>query len=379
MNKQDAQKIAQELGFKRFFDLRETKTIAAAVKLADPPFETLSGIYMHIRPDDFFYIGKAGNFVTRHTQHMVQKHPVDFLAFCPCPAKRLFDEERVFIERAQHFGIALINRLKTEARTVVDPKASFDDFVTPDAQERFIEAAAELRHSREADVRTAIAAAQPGEIEAWQRLMQHPRAESMLDAAARFIRAAIPMPLETERLYWTLITAPFNDQNGKVAMLSVLAGLTNVCELFVFSQTRDAVFAAIALATPTLYAQDRKFRKLLAKYPWACWTMAQDYKPITADELMNARPFGKTYESPQELFEDMRKETTAAALREHMRVMVPLPFLNMILDEPLVAKAAAVQAISSMRASTAMTADMHNPIAARACLGRIGLADEMLG
>lgn len=379
MNKQDAQKIAQELGFKRFFDLRETKTIAAAVKLADPPFETLSGIYLHIRPDDFFYIGKAGNFVTRHTQHMVQKHPVDFLAFCPCPAKRLFDEERVFIERAQHFGIPLINRLKTEARTVVDPKATFDDFVPPDAQERFIESAAALKNSREADIETAIAAAQPGEIEAWQRLMQHPCADAMLEAAARFIRTAVPMPYETERLYWTLITAPFNDQNGKVEMLSVLAGLTNVCELFVFSQTREAVFGALALATPTLYAQDRKFRKLLAKYPWAYWTMAQDYKPITADELMSARPFGKTYESPQELFKDMRKETTAAAMRDHMRVMVPLPYLKMLLDEPLVAKAAAVQAISSMRASTAMTADMHNPIAARACLGRIGVADPILG
>lgn len=373
MNKSDALKIAEDLGFKRFFDLRASKSIASAVRSAAPPFESLSGIYMHIRPDDLFYIGKAGNFVTRHAQHVSQKHPIDFLAFSPCPPPRMLDEERVFIERAEHFGLPVINRIKTASRTAVDPRADFDDFVAPHDQRLFIEAAENLQNSREAELQAVIAAAQPGELEAWRRLQQHLCADEMIEAAARFIGTAVPFPLLTERLYWSVITAPFNDQNGKNSLLSVMTGLSTACELFAFSQTKDAVFAAIALASPTLHAQSRKFTKLLERYHWAYWTMTQDYKPITADELMTAEPFGKPYGSPQALLEDMSRETTAAVMRDHVRVMVPLSCVHMILNEPLLAKAAAVQAIAGMRASAAMTADMHNSIAARACLGRIGM------
>lgn len=376
MQKEDALKIAGDLGFKRFFDLRESTSIAAAVKSAVPPFESLSGIYMHIRPDDLFYIGKAGNFVTRHGQHVSQKHPIDFLAFSPCPPARLLDEERVFIERAQHFNLPVINRIKTEGRTVVDSEANFDDFVSPEEQALFIEAAENLQNSREAELQAVIDTAQPGELEAWRRLQQHPCAEEMIEAAARFIGTAVPSPLLTERLYWSVITAPFNDQNGKNSLLSVMTGLNTACEFFAFSQTKDAVFAAIALASPTLYAQSRKFTKLLERYHWAYWTMTQDYKPITAEELMTAEPFGKPYASPQALLEDMSRETTAAVLRDHVRIMVPLSSVPMILKEPLLAKAAAVQAIAGMRASAAMTADMHNSIAARACLGRIRMANH---
>ncbi len=85
-------------------------------------------------------------------------------------------------------------------------------------------------------------------------------------------------------------------------------------------------------------------------------------RPFTPEELEKAEPFGP-YRDREERLNDLAKPTTEAALRPPVKATMALSHFEGFIRQSVIAKAAAVYAISRMRQGVVMRPEHHNTIA----------------
>ena len=86
--------------------------------------------------------------------------------------------------------------------------------------------------------------------------------------------------------------------------------------------------------------------------------------------------FGKSYASPESKRRDSSRAITAAGLRPPVRVTCPIELMGLLLDDPLVERAAIAAAIAGMRWRPALHPEFHNGAAAFALEEGIEIPDH---
>lgn len=371
-----AREIAIRLSFHHFVDMRGgSRSLAEAAQA----FDSLSGVYLHIRSDGSLYIGKAANVVNRHQQHLSQGHPFEYLAFVEAPPGRLDDAESAAIERARRMNCRLANRsLKDGGRCGPIEQRSFDELVPPDAQDAWIAAAREGRTHPARQLARVASLAEHAHQEAWAGFMKHPRAEEMLDAAALYLGVAVPDPEALEGLRWSVGIARFNFQNRRVPLLWLSAGTRCIFECFAFTQTERAVFADMLFASSIVCRDEKTKARLTQKtYNWASWRIPEKTTLPAAEALLASRvrpayatPIGR--EDLAARAAELKRPAFLEMLLEPVHAAAALDHAPLLLEDPDLAEAAAVGALACMRAKPLPKTESHNPIAAHAILSRIG-------
>ncbi len=375
MDKDAARDIAIRLSFRHFIDMRSNRAIGGAAA----SFESLSGIYLHIREDGSLYIGQAKNIVSRHQQHLTQGHPFEYVAFSEAPPARLDDAERLCIERARRLGCRLANRTApADRKGLPRDRRPFDDFVPAAAQDDWFAAARSGRTHPARQMKRVESLADYAHQEAWTIFMRHPCAEKMLDAAALYLGIAVPDAASLEGLHWIAGVRPFNFQNRRIPLLWIAAGSRCLFECFSFSQTESAVFTEMLLAT-SIVCRDEKTRTRLTEktFNWASWRFPAETALPTPEALLAART-RPAYAKPlseadrQAQAAELRRPVCQELLLEPVHAAAALEHAPLLLEDPDLAEAAAVGAVASMRAKPVPKPEAHNPIAGHALLSRLG-------
>ena len=326
---------------------------------------------MHLREDKTIYIGKAKNITKRHQQHVQQGHPMSFIALFFCPVGKLNDKETELIERAERLGLVLANREKKTPSILFDGTLVFDELYSPERQAEFFNEIERQSFRLETQMNRVIDAASQAHRESWALFNRRADADDILRLGALYLSIAVPNPKEMEASFWIATLTKFNNQNKRIPLLSITTGRGAGLEIFCFARSEFAAFAEVRLAS-TIVAPNEKAAKLLReRFPWVSWSIPE-MKPFTTDELEVAQPFGP-YESPIEQEDDLLNPSTQAALRPSASAVVALSHFQGLIEDLLVAKAAAVHAVSKMRMGVAMRPEFHNPIAGFALTSRIAV------
>lgn len=110
-------------------------------------------------------------------------------------------------------------------------------------------------------------------------------------------------------------------------------------------------------------------------FAWAHWE-GLDFDPVTQEEKEAFVPiFGKDYASPEARRTDREREITIASLRPPVRVTCPIELMDLILEHPIVERAAIAAAIAGMRWRPAFHPEYHNGAAAYALEAGLTLSE----
>lgn len=140
-------------------------------------------------------------------------------------------------------------------------------------------------------------------------------------------------------------------------------------EIFCFTRSTFAAFAEVRLAVNVAAESEKALNELKNQFPWVSWNVPE-LDPFTPEELEKAEPFGP-YKDREERLNDLAKPTTEAALRPPVKATMALSHFEGFIRQPVIAKAAAVYAISRMRQGVVMRPEHHNTIAGFALKTRL--------
>lgn len=366
MQIEEARLLSRKIGFTHLIDVRENKSINQAVKKAS---KQLSCIYMHIRENGTIYIGKAKNITTRHQQHVQQGHPMSYLALFFCSAAKLDEKESELIDRAEKLNAVLANREKKTPSVLYDGSLRFDDLFSAERQLEFIEEAESLAFLPETQMQRVVECASQPHKESWALFKKRRDADDILRLGALYLAAALPSPEELEATFWLSTLVKFNNQNRRYPLLSITTGRGLGVEIFCFTRSTFAAFAEVRLAANVAAESEKALNELKNQFPWVSWNVLE-LDPFTPEELEKAEPFGP-YKDREERLNDLAKPTTEAALRPPVKATMALSHFEGFIRQPVIAKAAAVYAISRMRQGVVMRPEHHNTIAGFALKTRL--------
>ncbi len=140
-------------------------------------------------------------------------------------------------------------------------------------------------------------------------------------------------------------------------------------EIFCFTRSTFAAFAEVRLAANVAAESEKALNELKNQFPSVSWNVPE-LDPFTPEELEKAEPFGP-YKDREERLNDLAKPTTEAALRPPVKATMALSHFEGFIRQPVIAKAAAVYAISRMRQGVVMRPEHHNTIAGFALKTRL--------
>lgn len=364
----EARTIASEIGFSDFADLRKTRTLTPLLKHAESSVkgETLSGVYLQFRPEGL-YIGQAVNLTQRHQRHLDEGREIAYLAFLPVKPERLDEMEGRMIDRARELGYAdrLLNVSKLPGILKLEPGFSLDDALPPARQDAWMKERLAGLFSPEGEARRIIDAAPGGHAETWKALLDLPQASRILDAAARFVSAAIPEPESLQYLYWSVGVGSARSRSARHSIFRILCGANRVFECFDFNRSQGATFVRIELASNLILPHLSELRDCA---PWLALDVPA-FDPPSVEELQAWEPaLNRKYTSTLDRRDDLLRPLSLALLRPPVAATAALEHVETLFALPGVAPAAAAYAVGSMRKSFVRKAIHHHPIAARALL-----------
>lgn len=370
-----AQKTAAQIGFKHFLDMTAGGTVLQAMKHPENSIEKTSGVYLQFRTQGGLYIGRTINLTARQQRHSELGHKTDYLAFISCPEMRQEALERELIGRAEEMGLKLLNRSKSLIQVARDPDAVYDDHFPAAFQERFLSEGCAHGVTRREKFLRVLENVSPAEREGWETFAAAPKAHLALELARRAVELAIPQPWDSARIWWILSLGTTNNKNARKLRLSVTCGQNSLLSIFAFHRSPSALFAELSLAFNIAGDRSREAEDMRRTFAWAHWE-GLDFDPVTQEEKEAFVPiFGKDYASPEARRTDREREITIASLRPPVRVTCPIELMDLILEHPIVERAAIAAAIAGMRWRPAFHPEYHNGAAAYALEAGLTLSE----
>lgn len=359
-----AQKTAADIGFRHFLVMKDGGTVLQAMKHPENSIDKLSGIYLQFRSTGDLYIGRTINLSARQQKHADLGHKTDYLAFIHAPTLRQEALERELIGRAEKMGLKLLNRSKSECQICRDPGAVYDDHFPAAFQDQFLAEGSRHGISPEERFQKVLASISPAAREGWETFAATPKAGLALALARRVVDLTIPSPWDAARIWWMVSLGTTNNKNARKLRLSITCGQHSLLSIFAFNRSPSALFAELSLAFNIAGANTREALEMRKNFAWAHWE-GLDQEPITDDERDQFVPiFGKSYASPESKRRDSSRVITEAGLRPSVRVTCPIELMGLILDDPLVERAAIAAAIAGMRWRPVLHPEFHNGAAA---------------
>lgn len=400
-----ARAVAASIGLRHFVRINPNTPLARS--LSDPrgSVTDLCGVYLQFRESADLYIGQTNNLTRRMQQHREAGVRVRFLAFLPCPARRLAATEAELIERALRLGHPLINKDRMERRVLPCSSAVLDDLLDAEAQDAFVEETGRPESAFHGLAvrerwRAAWDAASPAERHDWNALLENPSAGRLLALARKILLIAVPiLPArdpaaraagragartaldDLEGAWWTVSIAS-HSHTTPTPLLTVQTGSRALLEIFRFRGAPRAAWARLALsgAAPLDAKAAAALRAARDELGWASWDVPDEARWIegrkgaegaerAAAPQAPADPDwcpvrGRRYPSPEARRRDLARQVTRTALAPPIRVTAGLSEMSALLDEPALREAAAAFALASMRQQPVNRPEFHSALAA---------------
>ena len=370
MNFDSAKKIAQVLGFTRIADIRGNLNTfdLFSVSENDDESKPLMGIYIQFRHDDSLYIGMTNNLVRRTTAHREAGTLVAFLAFKPLPKNQLKSAEERTILKARTLGFELTNII-TNREALESDESHFDDFMDIDSQDNFIRNVIE-GNTYTGRWKAAYVRASRQDRWDWDRFYKATdHANSQLIAARAYITTAIPAFKDCFGAYFRC-TLPHPGRNSLVKTMTIIAGMNGVFEIIYYVQTKKQLYANIMLDPGVLYEAYKTKEGIAAKYPWGKFELPEPEPERSVDELMEHTTkyaVDMTFKSPTEKKAYLSRRLTRVNVLNLAVLTVPIDAVESALSDRIIATAAAIAAVASMRYSRPANVDNNELLMLKLC------------
>lgn len=378
MQFEEAKLIAKKIGFHVFSAVTGETNInkffpeATVQKYKENPY---CGVYMQFRLDGNIYVGQTRDLRRRYAKHREHKSGTKYLAFLHCPPERLDSEEIRCIEAVRLMKLPLIN-ITSNRDSSGFGKGCYDNLIAPEEQDAFIERAAGGK-SWAGSWATLFKNTSPVFRAEWERFCFIGKGSDLLAAASAYVYTALPCPEETEAAFWKSLLMP-NQRGGGAKRTAIIihTGLAAGLELYCWNKIPCQYYASIALAPNIIREAFKSPEDFSAALPGASLYMpspdelSEDEDETTA--MMNVQPLnGKAvpFISPSQLAADIVRPVSQVNSKAPATVTVPIDAFETVLQHPVIATAATMNAIAAMRFHPPLVND-HNPLLARRLLAK---------
>lgn len=367
MEFQEAKAIAERLGFQLFADVRGDTN---ALRLFTEDFRQKygkkyrCGVYMQFRADGSCYIGQSLDVDRRHKRHRELGVIVDYLAFRCWQPSVLMEKEDLCIRDALALGVPLVN--KTLKCGTLKKSDDYDQIFTPDEQDLFIERIA-ARQTPLTQWPNFCKNAERSELRDWEIFSQHPRFMELYQKAAFYLKTTVPNPEETESVTWQCALCNEKSLQGSIRwVIKIRCGATVTFEIFHYSQAKYQYFANIAVAPDLVYEAIDSQKPGQQYLPFANLCLPPRRQPPTLKDLqINGvlRKEGTDEDGPNAQAELLTRPIALVDTSSLGMLTVPFDALESVLEDDVIATAAAMANIACMRTQLVESAD-HNSLLA---------------
>ena len=363
----EAKAIAERLGFQLFADVRGDTN---ALRLFTEDFRQKygkkyrCGVYMQFRADGSCYIGQSLDVDRRHKRHRELGVIVDYLAFRCWPPSVLMEKEDLCIQDALALGVPLVN--KTLKCGTLKKSDDYDQIFTPDEQDLFIERIA-ARQTPLTQWPNFCKNAERSELRDWEIFSQHPRFMELYQKAAIYLKTTVPNPEETESVTWQCALCNEKSLQGSIRwVIKIRCGATVTFEIFHYSQAKYQYFVNIAVAPDLVYEAIDSQKPGQQYLPFANLCLPPRRQPPTLKDLQINGVFrkeGTDEDGPNAQAELLTRPIALVDTSSLGMLTVPFDALESVLEDDVIATAAAMANIACMRTQLVESAD-HNSLLA---------------
>lgn len=363
----EAKAIAERLGFQLFADVRGD---TYALRLFTEDFRQKygkkyrCGVYMQFRADGSCYIGQSLDVDRRHKRHRELGVIVDYLAFRCWPPSVLMEKEDLCIQDALALGVPLVN--KTLKCGTLKKSDDYDQIFTPDEQDLFIERIA-ARQTPLTQWPNFCKNAECSELRDWEIFSQHPRFMELYQKAAFYLKTTVPNPEETESVTWQCALCNEKSLQGSIRwVIKIRCGATVTFEIFHYSQAKYQYFVNIAVAPDLVYEAIDSQKPGQQYLPFANLCLPPRRQPPTLRDLQINGVFrkeGADEDGPNAQAELLTRPIALVDTSSLGMLSVPFDALESVLEDDVIATAAAMANIACMRTQLVESAD-HNSLLA---------------
>lgn len=365
----EAKAIAERLGFQLFADVRGDTN---ALRLFTEDFRQKygkkyrCGVYMQFRADGSCYIGQSLDVDRRHKRHRELGVIVDYLAFRCWPPSVLIEKEDLCIQDALALGVPLVN--KTLKCGTLKKSDDYDQIFTPDEQDLFIERIA-ARQTPLTQWPNFCKNAERSELRDWEIFSQHPRFMELYQKAAFYLKTTVPNPEETESVTWQCALCNEKSLQGSIRwVIKIRCGATVTFEIFHYSQAKYQYFANIAVAPDLVYEAIDSQKAGQQYLPFANLCLPPRRQPPTLKDLQINGVFrkeGADEDGPNAQAELLTRPIALVDTSSLGMLTVPFDALESVLEDDVIATAAAMANIACMRTQLVESADNNSLLAFR--------------
>ena len=377
----EAKAIAERLGFQLFADVRGDTN---ALRLFTEDFRQKygkkyrCGVYMQFRADGSCYIGQSLDVDRRHKRHRELGVIVDYLAFRCWPPSVLMEKEDLCIQDALALGVPLVN--KTLKCGTLKKSDDYDQIFTPDDQDLFIERIA-ARQTPLTQWPNFCKNAERSELRDWEIFSQHPRFMELYQKAAIYLKTTVPNPEETESVTWQCALCNEKSLQGSIRwVIKIRCGATVTFEIFHYSQAKYQYFVNIAVAPDLVYEAIDSQKPGQQYLPFANLCLPPRRQPLTLKDLQINGVFrkeGTDEDGPNAQAELLTRPIALVDTSSLGMLTVPFDALESVLEDDVIATAAAMANIACMRTQLVESAD-HNSLLAFRMLYLGGQKSDLL-
>lgn len=363
----EAKAIAERLGFQLFADVRGDTN---ALRLFTEDFrqkygkKSRCGVYMQFRADGSCYIGQSLDVDRRHKRHRELGVIVDYRAFRCWPPSVLMEKEDLCIRDALTLGVPLVN--KTLKCGTLKKSDDYDQIFTPDEQDLFIERIA-ARQTPLTQWPNFCKNAERSELRDWEIFSQHPRFMELYQKAAFYLKTTVPNPEETESVTWQCALCNEKSLQGAIRwVIKIRCGATVTFEIFHYSQAKYQYFANIAVAPDLVYEAIDSQKPGQQYLPFSNLCLPPRRQPPTLKDLQINGVFrkeGTDEDGPNAQAELLTRPIALVDTSSLGMLTVPFDALESVLEDDVIATAAAMANIACMRTQLVESAD-HNSLLA---------------
>lgn len=363
----EAKAIAERLGFQLFADVRGDTN---ALRLFTEDFrqkygkKSRCGVYMQFRADGSCYIGQSLDVDRRHKRHRELGVIVDYLAFRCWPPSVLMEKEDLCIQDALALGVPLVN--KTLKCGTLKKSDDYDQIFTPDEQDLFIERIA-ARQTPLTQWPNFCKNAERSELRDWEIFSQHPRFMELYQKAAFYLKTTVPNPEETESVTWQCALCNEKSLQGAIRwVIKIRCGATVTFEIFHYSKAKYQYFANIAVAPDLVYEAIDSQKPGQQYLPFSNLCLPPRRQPPTLKDLQINGVFrkeGTDEDGPNAQAELLTRPIALVDTSSLGMLTVPFDALESVLEDDVIATAAAMANIACMRTQLVESAD-HNSLLA---------------
>ena len=253
------------------------------------------GIYVFRFKNGDWYAGQAVNVARRFVQHTKNHLDIEEMRFKKVSQAQLNEVEQATIHALEAAGCRMRNVIFTND---IAGERDFDQIMSPLEQETWLNS---IQPALLAGTRIQDPALHARHHHKFVQWMEHPQAKDALAALKRYIQTCIPIPFQSEAVFWSLsCLPPFN--NTDVTILNrVNINLQEVLTLDQMKGEKDIFFSLHLSKTPLRKAYGPAQVKLQFAFPLLAISNHK-YKPGGTDQIylecQGAETFLRLLEEP---------------------------------------------------------------------------------